>query len=131
LCFERRHPKQNSVICLKSNSLYPSNFSGPSQIFGLATLLIDWPLPNKILDCTTVGHASCAGWYGNINYLSLSRNSVIEEIRMSNWPPGADTGGMHPPTRPKEVLTWHLISLKIIAKIFCTAHYLNAKDAKN
>jgi len=39
--------------------------------------------------------------------------------------------GMHPPTRPKEVLTWHLISLQIIAKIFCSAHYLNAKDAKN
>jgi len=36
---------------------------------------------------------------------------------------------MHPPTRPKEVLTRHLISLKIIAKIFlyCT---LLAKDAK-
>jgi len=34
---------------------------------------------------------------------------------------GADTGrgcrGCIPPTRPKEVLTWHLISLKIIAKI--------------
>jgi len=30
--------------------------------------------------------------------------------------------GCIPPTRPKEVLTWHLISLKIIAKIFlyCT-----------
>jgi len=30
--------------------------------------------------------------------------------------------GMYPPTRPKEVLTWYLISLKIIAKIFlyCT-----------
>jgi len=32
--------------------------------------------------------------------------------------------GMHPPNRPKEVLTWHLISLKIIAKIFFTAHYV-------
>jgi len=42
---------------------------------------------------------------------------------------GADTGGMHPPTRPKEVLIRHLISLKIIAKIlpYCT---LLAKDAK-
>jgi len=45
---------------------------------------------------------------------------------------GADTGGvqgMHPPTRPKEVLKWHLISFKIIAKIllYCT---LLAKDAK-
>ena len=44
----------------------------------------------------------------------------------------ADTGGvqgMHPPTRPKEVLKWHLISLKIIAKIllYCT---LLAKDVK-
>ena len=30
--------------------------------------------------------------------------------------------GMHPPTRPKEVLTPHLISLKIIAKkiLYCT-----------
>jgi len=38
---------------------------------------------------------------------------------------GADTGGCReciPLTRPKEVLTWHLISLKIIARIFlfCT-----------
>jgi len=31
-------------------------------------------------------------------------------------------GGMHHPTRPKEVLTQHLISLKIITKMFlyCT-----------
>jgi len=29
---------------------------------------------------------------------------------------GADTGGDASPTRPKKVLTWHLISLKIIAK---------------
>jgi len=33
---------------------------------------------------------------------------------------GADTGwgmqGMHPPTRLEVVLTWHLISLKIITK---------------
>jgi len=34
LCFERRHPKQNSVIRLKSNIF-------PPQIFGLAKLL--WP----------------------------------------------------------------------------------------
>jgi len=36
--------------------------------------------------------------------------------------PGADTGGMQgmdAPTRPKQVLTWHSISLKIIAKNFC------------
>jgi len=39
LCFKRRYPKQNSVICIKS-SILPPNFSGPSQIFGLAT-----PLP--------------------------------------------------------------------------------------
>jgi len=32
LCFERRFPKQNSVISLKSNILAP-------QIFGLATAL--------------------------------------------------------------------------------------------
>jgi len=32
LCFEKRYPKQNSVIRLKSNILTP-------QIFGLATLL--------------------------------------------------------------------------------------------
>ena len=38
---------------------------------------------------------------------------------------GVDTGGMqgmHPLTRPKEVLTWHLISLKIIAKINFAPH---------
>jgi len=46
---------------------------------------------------------------------------------------GADTGGdagvASFPTRPKEVLTLHVISLKIIAKIFlhCT---LLAKDGK-
>jgi len=41
------------------------------------------------------------------------------------WWPGADTGGvqgMHPLTRPKEVLTWHLISLKIIAKNIFVLH---------
>jgi len=37
--------------------------------------------------------------------------------------PGADTGGMHPPTRPKEVLTWHDF-IKSSPKYFCTAHYL-------
>jgi len=35
LCFERRYPKQNGVIRLKSNTF------GPLQIFGLATLLED------------------------------------------------------------------------------------------
>jgi len=38
---------------------------------------------------------------------------------------GADTGGCRgciPPTRPKEVLTWHLISLKIIAKNIFVLH---------
>jgi len=38
---------------------------------------------------------------------------------------GADTGGMqgmHPPTRPKEVLTWHSISLKLIAKHIFVLH---------
>jgi len=35
---------------------------------------------------------------------------------------GADTGGMHPPTRPKQVLTWPLISLKIIAKSIFVLH---------
>ena len=36
------------------------------------------------------------------------------------------------PSRPKDVLTWHSISLKLIAKnIFCAAHYLIAKDTKN
>ena len=46
--------------------------------------------------------------------------------RDPNPDPGADIGrdaGMHlPPTRPKEVLTWHFISLRIMSKIFlyCT-----------
>jgi len=38
---------------------------------------------------------------------------------------GADTGGvpgMHPPTRSKEVLTRHLLSLKIIAKNIFVLH---------
>jgi len=33
--------------------------------------------------------------------------------------------GMHPPTRPKEVLTRHLISLKIIAKNIFVLHTKN------
>jgi len=35
---------------------------------------------------------------------------------------GGDAGDASPTTRPKEVLTWHLISLKIIAKniLHCT-----------
>jgi len=40
--------------------------------------------------------------------------------------PGVDTGGGHAgdasPTTPKEVLTWHLISGKIIAKNFFALH---------
>jgi len=43
---------------------------------------------------------------------------------------GADTGGMqgmHPSTRPKEVLTWHLISLKIIAKNIFVLHITSLK----
>jgi len=39
-CFERRYSKQNSVICLQSNIVATTNFFGPSQIFGLATLLV-------------------------------------------------------------------------------------------
>jgi len=31
-------------------------------------------------------------------------------------------GGCIPPTRPKEVLTWHLVSLKIIAKNIFVLH---------
>jgi len=44
----------------------------------------------------------------------------LESSRRGHW----GVQGMHPPTRPKGVLTWHLISLKIIAKIFFTAHCL-------
>jgi len=33
--------------------------------------------------------------------------------------------GMHPPTRPKEMLSWHVISLKIIAKTFLYCTLLN------
>jgi len=43
--------------------------------------------------------------------------------------PGADTGGdagdASPPTRPKEVLTQHLISLKIITKNIFVLHTKN------
>jgi len=41
LCFERRFSKQNRVIRLKSNILPPSQFFDPSQIFGLATPLVE------------------------------------------------------------------------------------------
>jgi len=51
-------------------------------------------------------------------------NEIDQDISKSH--PGADTGGglqgMHPPTRPKEVLTWHLISLKILAKNIFVLH---------
>ena len=47
---------------------------------------------------------------------------------------GADTeGGCRgcvPPTSPKEVLTWHVISLKIIAKIFLYCTLLNHYESK-
>jgi len=44
---------------------------------------------------------------------------------------GADTvGGMHLPTRPKEVLTRHLISLKIIAKNIFVLHITSLKMLK-
>jgi len=55
-----------------------------------------------------------------ISYLAL------QNTQESSEQPGADTGGgcrgCIPSTRPKKVLTWHLISFKIIAKIFlyCT-----------
>ena len=39
LCFERRFPKQNSFIRLKSNSVAPLKFFAPPQIFELATTL--------------------------------------------------------------------------------------------
>jgi len=45
---------------------------------------------------------------------------------MAAYLPGADTGGEdagdEPPTRPKDVLTWHLISLKLIAKNIFVLH---------
>jgi len=42
LCFERRSPKQNSVICLKSHLL------PPQKIFGLATPLL-WTWTYQII----------------------------------------------------------------------------------
>jgi len=48
LCFERRYPTQNSVICLKSNILAP-------QIFGLAALLMPlYPLMGFLTDLMLV-----------------------------------------------------------------------------
>jgi len=44
LCCEKRYPKQNSVIPLKSNILASPKFFGPTQIFGLTTLLLGAPL---------------------------------------------------------------------------------------
>jgi len=47
-------------------------------------------------------------------------------VVMAAYLPGADTGGEdagdEPPTRPKDVLTWHLISLKLIAKNIFVLH---------
>ena len=87
------------------------------------------------LDFTNFGHSlykwMCANisasntvWYVKVKVLTILCTSLYT---------GADAGamqGMNPtPTRTKEVLTWHLTSLKIIAKIFlyCT---LLATDAK-
>jgi len=39
MCFERRYLKQNSVICLKSNSSVPPNVVGSPQFFWLPALL--------------------------------------------------------------------------------------------
>jgi len=49
----------------------------------------------------------------------------VEAVFQCDLVSGADTGGvqgMHPPTRPKEVLTWRLISLKIIVKNIFVLH---------
>ena len=60
------------------------------------------------------------------------RNSMTRNIKYKrstfNWNGTSRRGhragvqGMHPPTRPKRMLKWHLISLNIVAKIFlyCT-----------
>jgi len=51
---------------------------------------------------------------------------VISSKCFAELATGADTGGDAgdaSPTRPKEVLTWHLISLKALPKYFCTTHY--------
>ena len=49
-----------------------------------------------------------------------------KQISSGSCQSGANTGegtqGMHPPTRPIEVLTWHLISLKIIPKNIFVLH---------
>jgi len=34
LCFKRRYPKQNSVICLKSTILVPPNILAPPKFLG-------------------------------------------------------------------------------------------------
>jgi len=48
LCFERRYLKQNSVVLPKTKNFAPTQFFGPSLIFGLATLL----LHNRSLTCS-------------------------------------------------------------------------------
>jgi len=56
-------------------------------------------------------------WFWQILWMSSSTFVPVHQYNGQ-----AHTVGMHPPTRPKEVLTWCFISLKIIAKIFryCT-----------
>ena len=65
-------------------------------------------------------------WLNWSLYMNLTARVIVPITRRGHrggWM------GCIPPTRPKEVLIWHLISFKIIAKIllYCT---LLAKDAK-
>jgi len=59
LCFERRHPKQNSVIRLKSSNS-PKKFFSPSQIFGLATPLRATIVSRKMLKVKTFKYRKIA-----------------------------------------------------------------------
>ena len=67
-------------------------------------------------------------WFENVRYAFMVQTNISKSMLHS----GADTGGgmqgMHPPlTRPKEALTWHLISLKIIAKNIFVLHITSLK----
>jgi len=86
-----------------------------------------WNIHNKAVfsnPFVTADHSTLdnftAVWVYFRNSISMGEaTNHMPRKRLVSPPAGADTRemqGMHPPTRPKEVLTWHLISLKLIDK---------------
>ena len=60
MCFERRYPKQNTVIRLKSNILASANFFAPPQIFGwLRHWALGWNFLTNCVDAVLIKDEDC------------------------------------------------------------------------